>query len=356
MLRCLGMPPPQPSAILASALAARAALRSYQPRPYDGTPSGGGARGGGAVERAFWTGLAALSSQGCMRGVMGRASYENHGPCVDDAYHDCVLRAVSSAVVLKGGDRAVWPVGAKQSTDVRACHSHSCVAFARISPLLPHTGTHTHTHGTHTPHILTTPVPPPPPRFTHHHHHYHHHHLPPLSPPQRPPCTHTIVPPPYTHSPARHLLTPPPRSMWLRAGGHSSEQHNRRNLVPRLPLQTHARHRPPGRAAPLRRHDLAAVGQVNEPLPSPFLPTCPPCTLSAPLYQALCQKTRMAIRPTQPNLSRAHLSPISTRIYAAPPSPFPPPLCLHHAPHRRKVHPRPVRHHGALQSIRRAPL
>ena len=308
------------------------------------------------MERAFWTGLAALSSQGCMRGVMGRASYENHGPCVDDAYHDCVLRAVSSAVVLKGGDRAVWPVGAKQSTDVRACHSHSCVAFARISPLLPHTGTHTHTHGTHTPHILTTPVPPPPPRFTHHHHHYHHHHLPPLSPPQRPPCTHTIVPPPYTHSPARHLLTPPPRSMWLRAGGHSSEQHNRRNLVPRLPLQTHARDRPPGRAAPLRRHDLAAVGQVNEPLPSPFLPTCPPCTLPAPLYQALCQKTRMAIRPTQPNLSRAHLSPISTRIYAAPPSPFPPPLCLHHAPHRRKVHPRPVRHHGALQSIRRAPL
>ena len=189
MLRCLGMPPPQPTAILASALAARAALRSYQPRPYDGTPSGGGARGGGAVERAFWTGLAALSSQGCMRGVMGRASYENHGPCVDTAYHDCVLRAVSSAVVLEGGDRAVWPVGAKQSTDVRACHSHSCVAFARISPLLPHTGTHTHTHTAHT-HLISSqppsrPLHPVSPTITTTTttttiHPYHHHKGPPV--------------------------------------------------------------------------------------------------------------------------------------------------------------------------------
>ena len=98
-LRCLGMPPPE-STVMARAVAARAALRSYQPRLHDGATGGGGSRRSGAVERAFRTGLTALGSQGCMRGKRGAAA--------------------TPAVVLKGGDRDVWPVGAEQSTDVRA--------------------------------------------------------------------------------------------------------------------------------------------------------------------------------------------------------------------------------------------
>ena len=98
-LRCLGIPLPE-STVMARAVAARAALRSYQPRLHDGATGGGGSRRSGAVERAFRTGLTALGSQGCMRGKRGAAA--------------------TPAVVLKGGDRAVWPVGAEQSTDVRA--------------------------------------------------------------------------------------------------------------------------------------------------------------------------------------------------------------------------------------------
>ena len=174
MLRCLGMPPPQPTAILARAVAARAALRSYQPKEKSqsrSTTGGGGApeeflpNRGRAVERAFWTGLAALSSQGCMRGAPVR--WGDHGPCVDDARLDCVLRAVSSAVVLRGGDRAEWPVGAKQSTHVRACHTptamwplsyphNPCLAVPISTPFHP----------------PPPPLPPPPP--PHHHHHHHH--------------------------------------------------------------------------------------------------------------------------------------------------------------------------------------
>ena len=102
ILRCLGIPPPE-STVMARTVAARAALRSYQPRLHDGATGGGGSRRSGAVERAFRTGLTALGSQGCMR----------------------TGAAATAAVVLKGGDRAVWPVGAEQSTDVRACHSRS---------------------------------------------------------------------------------------------------------------------------------------------------------------------------------------------------------------------------------------
>ena len=83
---------------MARAVAARAALRSYQPRLDGGATGGGGSRRSSAVERAFRTGLTALGSQGCMR----------------------TGAAATAAVVLKGGDRAVWPVGAEQSTDVRA--------------------------------------------------------------------------------------------------------------------------------------------------------------------------------------------------------------------------------------------
>ena len=107
---------------MARAVAARAALRSYQPRLDGGATGGGGSRRSSAVERAFRTGLTALGSQGCMR----------------------TGAAATPAVVLKGGDRAVWPVGAEQSTDVRACHSrnrlpassrsHTC---ACLLPLLP---------------------------------------------------------------------------------------------------------------------------------------------------------------------------------------------------------------------------
>ena len=172
MLRCLGMPPPQPTAILARAVAARAALRSYQPKRNSQSrgarsltvnlTDGGGAREevlptrGRAVERAFWTGLAALSSQGCMRGAPVR--WGGHGPCVDDARHDCVLRAVSSAVVLRGGDRAEWPVGAKQSTHVRACQSHRYVASLISSQSLPR-----RPHHPVSPTTTTIPPPPPPP-------------------------------------------------------------------------------------------------------------------------------------------------------------------------------------------------
>ena len=88
---------------MARAVAARAALRSYQPRLDGGATGGGGSRRSSAVERAFRTGLTALGSQGCMR----------------------TGAAATPAVVLKGGDRAVWPVGAEQSTDVRACHSRN---------------------------------------------------------------------------------------------------------------------------------------------------------------------------------------------------------------------------------------
>jgi len=153
MLRCLGMPPPQPTAILARAVAARAALRSYQPKRNSQSrgarsltvnlTDGGGAREevlptrGRAVERAFWTGLAALSSQGCMRGAPVR--WGGHGPCVDDARHDCVLRAVSSAVVLRGGDRAEWPVGAKQSTHVDVLVSNTTDAISCLASRFKHT-------------------------------------------------------------------------------------------------------------------------------------------------------------------------------------------------------------------------
>ena len=65
-LRCLGIPPPE-STVMARAVAARAALRSYQPRLDGGATGGGGSRRSSAVERAFRTGLAALGSQGCMR-------------------------------------------------------------------------------------------------------------------------------------------------------------------------------------------------------------------------------------------------------------------------------------------------
>ena len=102
-LRCLGIPPPE-STVMARTVAARAALRSYQPRLHDGATGGDGSRRSGAVERAFRTGLTALGSQGCMLRTGA---------------------AATPAVVLKGGDRAVWPVGAEQSTDVRACHSRS---------------------------------------------------------------------------------------------------------------------------------------------------------------------------------------------------------------------------------------
>ena len=190
MLGCLGMPQPRPANILARAKAARAALRSYEPRLHAGTTSGGGAREGGAVERAFWTGLAALSSQGCMRGAPVR--WEKHGPCVEDARHDCVIRSVSNAVVLKGGDRAVWPVGAQLSTDVRACD------------LRPHLSPYPHNPRP----IPFTPFHPPPSPLP----------PPPLSPPYQhyppSPSYPHLLPPPYALTPAR------------RAGGHSSEQHN----------------------------------------------------------------------------------------------------------------------------------
>eukprot|EP00964_Phaeocystis_antarctica_P072242 scaffold44155_cov75-Phaeocystis_antarctica.AAC.1 len=104
-LRCLGVPPPE-STVMARAVAARAALRSYQPRLHDGATGGGGSRRIGAVERAFRTGLTALGSQGCMRAGA----------------------AATPAVVLKGGDRAVWPVGAEQSTDVRAPATSAAVS------------------------------------------------------------------------------------------------------------------------------------------------------------------------------------------------------------------------------------
>lgn len=137
MLRCLGMPPPRPAAILARAAsvrAARAALRSYQPSR--GNTSDGRARKDPAVERAFWTGLAALSSQGCMHGAPGH--WADHGPCVKDVRHDCVLRAVSDAIVLKGGDRAVWPMGAKQSTDVDILVSNATDAVACLASRFKH--------------------------------------------------------------------------------------------------------------------------------------------------------------------------------------------------------------------------
>ena len=103
ILRCLDIPPPE-STVMARTVAARAALRSSQPRLHDGATGGDGSRRSGAVERAFRTGLTALGSQGCMLRTGA---------------------AATPAVVLKGGDRAVWPVGAEQSTDVRACHSRS---------------------------------------------------------------------------------------------------------------------------------------------------------------------------------------------------------------------------------------
>ena len=134
MLRCLGMPPPRrPAAILARAASVRAAqavLRSYQPS--QGTTSDGGP----AVEGALWTGLAALSSQGCMHGAPGH--WADHGPCVESVRHDCVLRAVSDAIVLKAGDRAVWPVGAKQSTDVHILVSNATDAVACLASRFKH--------------------------------------------------------------------------------------------------------------------------------------------------------------------------------------------------------------------------
>ena len=114
-LRCLGIPPPE-STVMARTVAARAALRSSQPRLHDGATSGDGSRRSGAVEHAFRTGLTALGSQGCMR----------------------TGAAATPAVVLKGGDRAVWPVGAEQSTDVRARHSRQAVCS--------HPPSHTHMH------------------------------------------------------------------------------------------------------------------------------------------------------------------------------------------------------------------
>lgn len=134
MLRCLGMPPPRrPAAILARAASVRAAqavLRSYQPS--QGTTSDGGS----SVEGALWTGLAALSSQGCMHGAPGH--WADHGPCVESVRHDCVLRAVSDAIVLKAGDRAVWPVGAKQSTDVHILVSNATDAVACLASRFKH--------------------------------------------------------------------------------------------------------------------------------------------------------------------------------------------------------------------------
>jgi len=139
MLRCLGMPPPRPAAILARAASVRAVrgalrLRSYQTSR--GTTSDGRARKGPAVERAFKTGLEALSSQGCMHGAPGH--WADHGPCVEDVRHDCVLRAVSDAIVLKGGDRAVWPMGAKQSSDVDILVSNATDAVACLASRFKH--------------------------------------------------------------------------------------------------------------------------------------------------------------------------------------------------------------------------
>ena len=111
ILRCLGIPPPE-STVMARTVAARAALRSYQPRLDGGATGGSGSRRSSAVERAFRTGLTALGSQGCMR----------------------TGAAASPAVVLKGGDRAVWPVGAEQSTDVRACLTPA-QPYSRVSSL-----------------------------------------------------------------------------------------------------------------------------------------------------------------------------------------------------------------------------
>lgn len=134
MLRCLGMPPPRrPAAILARAASVRArqaVLRSYQPS--QGTTSDGGP----AVEGALWTGLAALSSQGCMHGAPGH--WADHGPCVESVRLDCVLRAVSDAIVLKAGDRAVWPVGAKQSTEVHILVSNATDAVACLASRFKH--------------------------------------------------------------------------------------------------------------------------------------------------------------------------------------------------------------------------
>ena len=114
-LRCLGIPPPE-STVMARAVAARAALRSSQPRLHDGATGGGGSRRSSAVERAFRTGLTALGSQGCMR----------------------TGAAATAAVVLKGGDRAVWPVGAEQLTDVRACHSRNRLPASSLSHTYMH--------------------------------------------------------------------------------------------------------------------------------------------------------------------------------------------------------------------------
>ena len=128
ILRCLGIPLPE-STVMARTVAARAALRSYQPRLHDGATGGGGSRRSGAVERAFRTGLTALGSQGCMR----------------------TGAAASPAVVLKGGDRAVWPVGAEQSTDVRACLTPA-QPYSRVSSL-----THTHALISYLSYIPPTP-------------------------------------------------------------------------------------------------------------------------------------------------------------------------------------------------------
>ena len=191
-LRCLGMPPPE-STVMARAVAASAALRSYRPRRHNGATGVGTARWSGAVERAFRTGLTALNSQGCMRAP------------------------ATPAVVLTGGDRAVWPVGANQSTDVRACPR------SRLSLSHPHTDTPTCTC-----------------TYLHAHAHAHAH-------------VHTYTP---THLKSYDLT--------ISAGGRSSEQHERRYLVSILPLDIlHARPRPPAcTAAPLRRHGPAvAVAQ-----------------------------------------------------------------------------------------------
>ena len=124
-LRCLGLPP---------------TLNSVEPQPTSVLAHGGARwawrRGAGAVERALWTGLAALSSQGCMRGAPVRWG-EGQGPCVGNA-RPCVLRAVSNAVVLRGGDRAVWPMGATtlpgQRADVRAAATLSRTAVCGLRP------------------------------------------------------------------------------------------------------------------------------------------------------------------------------------------------------------------------------
>ena len=211
ILRCLGMPPPE-STVMARAVAASAALRSYRPRRHNGATGVGTARWSGAVERAFRTGLAALNSPGCMRAP------------------------ATPAVVLTGGNRAVWPVGANQSTDVRACPQPSDRIFPHC-----HTCTHLHTY---------TPI------HTSHLHTYTPTHL------------HTYTP---THLHATHLHTYTSYNLTISAGGRSSEQHKRRYLVSILPLDTpHAHPRPPAcTAAALRRHGPAvAVAQHHGTLQS----------------------------------------------------------------------------------------